>query len=240
MTEWFEQWFGEEYLQLYPHRDDEDARQLAALLARYAPYEGRRVLDLACGSGRHAARFAERGARVVGFDLSMPLLVRARHRRGPAMALVRGDKRRLPFRDRSFDLVVNLFTSFGYFADDAEHRAVLEGAAAALSAGGTFVLDYLHADAVRTNLVPHEEREVGEQRIAVERRISDDDRFVIKEIHLVNDGRSFVERVRLFSPQELEAMLTDAGLTVRERLGDYRGGPLGTDAPRAILIADRP
>jgi SAM-dependent methyltransferase len=239
VTEWFEQWFGEEYLRIYPHRDEEDARELAALIERYAPHDGRRVLDLACGSGRHAARFAARAAQVVGFDLSMPLLVRARHRPGPAIALVRGDKRQLPFRDGVFDLVVNLFTSFGYFADDAQHRTVLAGTAAALRHGGTFVLDYLHADAVRRTLVPHEERQVGTQRVAVERRISDDDRFVIKEIHLMHDGRSFVERVRLFSPRELEELLTDAGLTVRERLGDYRGGPLHADAPRAIMIADR-
>ncbi|MEE8193771.1 MAG: methyltransferase domain-containing protein [Gemmatimonadales bacterium] len=239
MTEWFEQWFGEEYLRLYPHRDDDEARQLAALIERHAPYRGRRVLDLACGAGRHAVHFANRGARVVGLDLSMPLLSLARHRMDPPLDLVRGDKRQLPFRGGAFDLVVNLFTSFGYFADDAQHRAVLEGAAAVLGDGGVFVLDYLNADSVRDSLVPHEERQVGEQRVVIERGISTDGRFVTKEIHLVDEGRSFVERVRLFSPDELADMLFGAGLSVRERMGDYSGGPLVSQSPRAIFVAER-
>ncbi len=77
MTEWFEQWFGEEYLHLYPHRGDEDAVRAISLVATLAPLSGTRVLDLACGSGRHAAHLTANGAKVVGFDLSMPLLSRA-------------------------------------------------------------------------------------------------------------------------------------------------------------------
>jgi len=240
MTEWFEQWFGEEYLRLYPHRDEADAERLTALIERHAPFSGRRVLDLACGPGRHSARLAARGALVVGFDLSLPLLLRARHIAEPPLDVVRGDKRHLPFRAECFDVVVNLFTSFGYFADDGQHDQVLHEAATVLRHGGTFVLDFLNAPAVRAGLVPHEEREVGEQRVAIERRISPDDRFVIKEMHLVDDGRSFLERVRLFTPEELESMLGAAGLAVRDRLGDYDGGELHDAAPRAILVAERP
>jgi SAM-dependent methyltransferase len=175
----------------------------------------------------------------VGFDLSMPLLSRARHRPGPALTLVRGDMRRLPFRPESFDLVVNLFTSFGYFADDAQHALVLRGAADVLRPGGSVVLDYLNAEMVRKTLVPHEERQVGERRVAVERSVSADDRFVIKEMHLVDDGRSFVERVRLFTREELEAMVETAGFTVSARLGDYAGGAVSPSAPRVILVAER-
>lgn len=239
MTEWFEQWFGEEYLRIYPHRDDEDAGRLVALVDRQRPVAGRRVLDLACGPGRHAAQLAGRGAHVVGVDLSLPLLSRARHRTGPGLLLVRADMRELPFRDETFDLVVNLFTSFGYFADDAEHRRVLASAARLLAPGGSFVIDYLNAATVRDTLVPHDEKQVGARRVAVERKISPDGRYVIKEIHLTDDGRSFLERVRLFSASELERLLTDAGFTVRERFGDYDGGPLAAGAPRTILVADR-
>ena len=124
MTEWFEQWFGEEYHVLYPHRDEEEARRAVALVQRAAPWaEGDRVLDLACGAGRHAAELERLGARVVGFDLSPSMLHRARAGvRGP---LVRGDMRALPFRAGSFALAVNLFTSFGYFRDDKEHGLVV-------------------------------------------------------------------------------------------------------------------
>jgi SAM-dependent methyltransferase len=240
MTEWFEQWFGEEYLHLYGHRDDEDAAALVALIATVVPLRGRLLLDLACGPGRHATQFREQAARVVGFDLSMPLLSRARHRDGgQPLPLVRGDMRRLPFRDGVFDIVVNLFTSFGYFADDEQHEIALGRAASVLRPGGTFVLDFLHADAVRASLVPREELEVGERRVAVERSISADGRHVIKEIHLVDDHRSFIERVRLFEQHQLEAMFQTAGLAVRHRLGDYNGGQINDTSPRVILIGER-
>lgn len=240
MAEWFEQWFGEEYLRLYPHRDDEEAARVAALVDGRRPVAGRRLLDLACGPGRHAAQFALRGARVVGVDLSLPLLSRAHRRDRPPLLLVRGDMRDLPFRDQTFDLVVNLFTSFGYFADDAQHRRVLRSAARLLAPQGTFVMDYLNAGQVRANLVRHEETRVGARTVAVERTISPDGRFVLKEIHLADEGRSFLERVRLFSAEELERLLADAGLEVRERYGDYDGGPLTPGAPRTILFADCP
>ena len=236
MTEWFEQWFGEEYLRLYPHRDDEDAAAVVALIDRLYPLAGRQALDLACGPGRHAAQLAARGARVLGLDLSLPLLSLARARTRGAVSFVRGDMRRLPFRDGAFDIVVNLFTSFGYFADDAQHGAVLAGARALLRPRGVFVLDYLNDAAVRASLVPHEERCISSQHVVIERRIVEDGRYVLKEMHLLDDGRSFLERVRLFAPDELVQLFEEAGLVVRHRFGDYDGGPAGPDAPRLILM----
>ena len=89
MTEWFEQWFGEEYLRLYPHRDDEDARQAVALVESVVPLPGTLVLDLACGPGRHAAQLIARRARVVGLDLSMALLRAAKRSSTTLSALSR-------------------------------------------------------------------------------------------------------------------------------------------------------
>jgi SAM-dependent methyltransferase len=239
VTEWFEQWFGEEYLRLYPHRDDADAEAAVALIDRIVRLRGRRVLDLACGPGRHAALLAARGGRVVGLDLSLPLLGRARQRADAAVRLVRGDMRHLPFSGGAFDVVVNLFTSFGYFADDAQHAQVVREAAALLRPGGVFVLDYFNARFVRAGLVPREERVAGAQRVVIERHLTPDERFVVKEIHLLDDGRSFLERVRLFTPDELARLLSDAGLSIRSRFGDYGGGTLAADAPRAILVGLR-
>lgn len=240
MTEWFERWFGEEYLKLYPHRDDRDAEEAIALVERFLTIQGLRILDLACGPGRHAARLQARGARVVGFDLSMPLLSRARHGNPPVDRLVRGDMRVLPFGDASFELVTNLFTSFGYFARDEQHADVIRQVARIVGPGGHFVFDYLNAPQVRASLVPHEERRMESQTVVINRSITDDGQFVQKEMHLVDDGRTFVERVRLFEPDEIERLLADAGFTIRDRFGDYRGSPASPAAPRAIFVGQRP
>jgi SAM-dependent methyltransferase len=237
MTEWFEQWFGEEYHALYPHRDSEDARRAVELIHRVAPWRaGSVVLDLACGAGRHTAELEGAGARVVGLDLSPAMLHRARQR--TRAWLVRGDMRALPFRAASFGLVVNLFTSFGYFRSDAEHGQVLRQVARVLEPGGRFVLDYLNADQVRRTLRrDSEEISDGDVGARVRRRFSEEGLYVVKEIELRAENRSFQERVRLFTTQELEALLREAGLAVVERFGDYDGRPPAVDAPRSILVA---
>jgi SAM-dependent methyltransferase len=234
MAEWFEEWFGEEYLQLYPHRDDADAERVVALIRRVVPWRsGWRVLDVGCGAGRHARALEAEGARPVGLDLSARLLRRARCvTRAP---LIRADMRALPVRPRSMDLTVNLFTSFGYFDRDDEHAGVLAEMAATVRPGGWFVLDFLHAGTVRQGLVP-DQRHSGEGAAAA-RRLSADGRFVCKTISLA-DGRRFEERVRLFEPAELETMLRAAGVGIKHRFGDYEGGPLQADSPRTLLIGE--
>ena len=239
MTDWFEQWFGEEYHALYPHRDTEDAQRAVALVQRVAPWRpGERVLDLACGAGRHAAELERAGAEVVGFDLSPAMLHRARTL--SAAPLVRGDMRALPFGSGSFAVVVNLFTSFGYFRDDAEHRLVVRQIADVLAPGGRLVLDYLNADQVRQTLRrDSEEVRDGATAARVLRRFSEEGRYVVKEIELRAENRSFQERVRLFTAEELAGLLEDAGLRVTARFGDYDGRPVSADTPRVILVGER-
>src|SRR5262249_14704266 len=244
MTEWFTQWFGDEYYDLYAHRDEEDARRAGGLIRRVVSWgAGDRILDLACGPGRHAAALADwQGGgevRVVGFDLSRAMLRRARERGGAA--LVRGDMRALPFRDGSFALALNLFTSFGYFLDDEEHRHVVQEVAATLAPGGHFVLDYLNAERVRRTLKVTERAAGpgGSRDVLVRRRIDENSRYVIKEIELRDEGRRFQERVRLYGPEELAALFAAAGLSVVAQFGDYDGAPTGSAAPRVILVGKK-
>jgi SAM-dependent methyltransferase len=234
MPEWFEEWFGEDYLRLYPHRDDTDAERIAGLVQRTVPWRpGIRILDVGAGAGRHARVFAAAGASCVGLDLSAVLLRRAR--RTVDVSLVRGDMRRLPFRPRSFDLVVYLFTRFGYFAHDEEHAAVIASLARTLVPGGHLVLDFLNADTVRAAVTAAETDAGSSSPAAVTRRLSEDGRFVLKTIRVPAD-RTYTERVRLLSPLDLQAMFADAGLTVSDTFGDYEGGPLVPGAPRAVVV----
>ena len=233
MAEWFEEWFGEEYLQLYPHRDDAEADRAVALVARATGLRpGWRVLDVGCGAGRHARAFRAAGARCVGLDLSPTLL---RVARGVTDApLVRADMRELPIRPGSMDLTVSLFTSFGYFERDEEHAGALGEMAGTLRPGGWFVIDFLNPSEVRARLVPRERVPVLGGEVEVARSVSPDGHYVCKTI-VTPDGRRFVERVRLFEPAEISAMLAGAGIDVRHRFGDYDAGPLRPGSPRTIL-----
>ena len=235
MKDWYEEWFGEEYLALYPHRDDEEAREVASLIAsRFDVPAGAPALDLACGSGRHQRALAERWW-TVGLDLSRLLLHVARSEDQNA-ALVRADMRQLPFAEGSFSLVTNLFTSFGYFRDDAQHVRVVAEVARVTRRGGWFVLDYLNAPHVRESLIAFDRHTHGSRVVEQTREISVDGRFVRKTLTVSDEDREFVERVRLFEPKELRAMLERGGFDVDEILGAYDGRPLDDDSPRAIVI----
>jgi SAM-dependent methyltransferase len=233
MSEWFEEWFGEAYLRLYPHRDDAEAERAVALLVGITGLQPRwRVLDVACGAGRHTRAFRSAGARCVGVDLSAALLRVART--VTDAPLVRADMRALPIRPESMDLTVNLFTSFGYFENDAEHTAALREMVSTLRPGGWFVIDFLNAAAVRRRLVPKDVLQVGGVEFRVGRSVSPDGRYVCKSIE--SGGQQFVERVRLFDSEEITGMLLDAGITLRHCFGDYEAAPLSASSPRTILF----
>ncbi|MEP6506875.1 MAG: class I SAM-dependent methyltransferase [Gemmatimonadales bacterium] len=238
MSEWFESWFGEEYVALYPHRDAEEAEHVVDLIeATTTVPRNARALDLACGAGRHSKVLSEKWW-TAGLDLS-EVLLRLAHREHMEASFVRGDMRVLPFRDGAFQLVVNLFTSFGYFSDDASHLRVVKEVARVTSHGGTFVLDFLNTTHLRDTLVPYDERAIGDRIVEQRRSISDDGRFVIKHICVRGTNKEYVERVRLFEAGDLTHMLTMAGFAVKSSFGNYDVTPLTHDSPRVILFGTR-
>ena len=237
-ADWFEGWFGEDYLRIYQHRDEPEAERAIELIAAYVKgREIRSVLDLACGAGRHSKVLCERWW-TVGLDLSAALLKVAR-KESPDAPYVRADMRELPFASESFDLVVNLFTSFGYFDDDRDHARVLSCVCTALRPRGTLVIDFLNATQVRRALVPYDERVESGITIEQTRVISPDDRFVEKRIRLRGRGKEYIERVRLLTAVDLQRMLEGAGFEVVSRVGDYGGARWSEDSPRTILFASR-
>ncbi|HJQ10689.1 MAG TPA: class I SAM-dependent methyltransferase [Gemmatimonadaceae bacterium] len=237
-ADWFEEWFGEDYLHIYQHRDETEAESVIELIS--TNLVGRQidaVLDLACGAGRHSKVLEERWW-TVGLDLSMSLLKIARRETRDA-PYVRADMRELPFAADTFDLVVNLFTSFGYFDDDREHVRVLGCLGDSMKVGGTLVIDFLNAAHVRQSLVSYDERVENGITIEQHRRISPDNRFVEKKIRLREREREYIERVRLLSPKDLERMLITAGFQLTKVFGDYAGTTWSESSPRTILFATR-
>ena len=249
--DWWVTAFGAWYLTTYGHRDEGEARRNAPGILRLLgvpPHA--RILDLGCGEGRYARALASLGYRVTGVDISDDLLERA-HELSPdlpgAPTYVRCDMRSLPFQQQ-FEAVVSLFTSFGYFDDRSEDAKVLAGVRRALVPGWRLLLDFLNAPRVRTSLVPSSEERNDPYLVTYRRRIDEetpDGPYVRKSIEFTDtrNGRVVMEaeeRVRLYEPEELDAMLRVAGLEpVGPAVGDFDGRAYDATSPRWIRVAAR-
>lgn len=232
---WYEEWFGEEYLELYAHRDAKEAEAHVDFVQR--ALEGprpRAVLDLACGTGRHTRVLRQRGLRALGTDLSLTLLARA-----PDLPRVAADMRRLPFADGTFDWVLNFFSSFGYFETERENFEVLEELERLLASGGRFLIDLFNRDWVIRGLVPADTMRIGDREVIVERRFDADRQRVEKRIRIVDGpgaGREFLESVRAYSRQEVEIGLQWAGLQVDGVFGNFAGESYSSEGERLIVV----
>jgi SAM-dependent methyltransferase len=236
---WYREWFGQDYLDLYAHRDEAEAEvDVDFVAARLGDPKPRAVLDLACGAGRHTEALRRRGYRALGVDLSLTLLARR-----PGLPRVRGDMRGLPFADGSFEWVLNFFTSFGYFEGERENFRVLEEMVRVLAPGGRFLIDFLNRDRVLARLAPRETLAQNGRRIDVERWYDPAAHRVNKRITVrpaVGPPRTFLESVRAYSPEEVATGMAWAGLEVTDLFGSFRGEPYDRDSERLILVGKKP
>lgn len=233
---WYKEWFGEDYLDLYAHRDEREARSHVEFLRRQIGAVDGPLLDLACGGGRHLQELVEAGYSAVGFDLSWHLLREAVRRRRD-LRLVRADMRCLPFCDRQFSALVNFFTSFGYFEAEDENRQVIREMARVTENQASFLFDYLNVDRERKYLVEHEQRVQDGREIEIDRWFNETTRMFNKRIRI--DGRAFLERVRGYDLDEISLMFTNEGFAIESAFGDFEGASFGPESPRLILVGKR-
>lgn len=237
--DWFESAFDTLYPVVYAHRTIEAARPECDFAAeRLRLNVSDRLLDLCCGNGRHLAHLLKHTPKCTGLDYSAALLAMAAQNTRSRASLVRADMRRLPFHE-TFTVVVNFFTSFGYFLDDDDNEAAARHLARALKPGGRFMIDFLNAPFVEESLVPESEKTRGEYRIFEKRWIDDRARRVNKNTVVERNGvRVSItnESVRLYELAELEAMLGRYALEIMAVYGNYNGHALTIDQPRMILI----
>jgi SAM-dependent methyltransferase len=233
---WYQEWFGEEYLELYAHRDEEEARQQVSFFRQQCGSLNGPVLDLACGMGRHIQELQSLGYHAVGCDLSFTLL-RTGMREYGAMAVARADMRHLPFCDGSFAGLVNFFTSFGYFADEDENLQVVREMARVLDDGAMFLFDYLNVHRELDNLVKREERDTPYGPVKIERWFDKSDRSFNKRITIRE--KRYLERVRGYDLDEISAMFASCNLSIRSAFGNFEGAKFDQSSPRLILVGSR-
>ncbi|HEX4952611.1 MAG TPA: class I SAM-dependent methyltransferase [Thermoanaerobaculia bacterium] len=236
---WYKEWFGAEYLELYAHRDLEEAeRHVAFVVAHLGPERPRAVLDLACGAGRHTESLCRQGLWTIGADLSLTLLAQR-----PGLPRVGIDMRALPFPGATFDWVLNFFTSFGYFESERENFRVLEEVVRVLTPGGWFLIDLFNPEPAIRGLKARERRELDGREVTIERWYDAARQRINKRIRLAEpDGseRSFLESVRAYRREEVTQGLGWAGLEVVETWGDFSGAPCSSESERLIIAARRP
>jgi len=242
--EWYKNWFNsEEYLKVYRHRDQKEANELVQLVVNNIEVSKvKNVLDMAAGSGRHAVIFAEKGFNVTAVDLSENLISVGKKNaesENVKIEFVHSDIRHFD-PNIKYHLILNLFTSIGYFEKDEENYFILNKAYNLLENNGYFVLDYFNKSFVENNLVPSTVDEFDGSVITQNRFIEGE--RIIKEITIDNKGKinKYFESVRMFSKDELINMLQKLGFRIIKTFGDFMGNSFELESsPRIIIIAGK-
>ena len=236
-NDWFESWFDTEYYHiLYKERNDEEAQLLMDNLTQYLNLpEEARILDLACGKGRHAIYLNSLGYDVTGIDLSENSITEASAYANEKLHFKVHDMRETC--DEKYDAIFNLFTSFGYFVEDDDNLKTLKAIHNSLTETGFAVIDFMNADYVIDNLVPEEIKTVDGIAFHIKRNYKDG--YIFKEISFEDKGKKhqYTERVQALRLADFEKMMEEAGIYLLDIFGDYKLKKFfKTQSERLIMI----
>ncbi len=220
--DWFATWFDTPYYHiLYKNHDYREAEDFITALTSELPFpKASRVIDLACGRGRHSVFLNKLGYDVLGLDLSAQSIAHNKQFENETLHFRVHDMRE-PIGGENVDAVFNLFTSFGYFYDEADDKKVFQSVSDILKPGGIFILDYLNQKMVRNTLVGKTVVEREGIEFKINKKIEDD--FVIKNIEFNDEGHdfSYFERVKLHTPENIASYAAEAGFEVIKLWGNY-------------------
>jgi SAM-dependent methyltransferase len=241
--EWFEQWFDTPYYhRLYFQRDEKEAEKfIHRLLAHLQPLAGAKMLDVACGRGRHSLTLANNGFDVTGIDISFQSIESAKSFESEHLHFYQHDMRQ-PFRINYYDYAFNFFTSFGYFRTRREHDAGIRTIAQSIHLDGTMVIDYLNVHYAEDHLIHSTDIEIDDYNFHITKWM--DENHFYKKIEVEHDSFSephaYTEKVAKFSLGDFTEMLAFQGMQIKEVFGDYNLGSYHIkNTPRMVMIAKK-
>jgi SAM-dependent methyltransferase len=243
---WWEDLFNDDFIRTMAKiTDAQIATEVSFIEESLGLAKGAVVLDMACGTGRHAIEMTRRGYQVVGFDLSLAMLARAAdeaQERDQKLNFVQGDMREMTFEE-TFDGVYAWNTSFGFFEEE-KNNAVITNVHRALKAGGLLLLDVANRDFLARqspSLVWFE----GDGCVCMDEMHVDwiTSRMRVKRTMMLDDGRTRESdySIRVYALHELGKILHDHGFRVAEVSGRV-GTPgvfFGADSPRILVVAEK-
>jgi SAM-dependent methyltransferase len=241
--EWYRDWFNSPfYHKLYFERDENEAKQfIRRLISHLQPLRGSRMLDVACGRGRHSIFLSELGYDVTGIDLSMESIHFAKKYENEHLHFYQHDMR-LPAWINYFDYAFNFFTSFGYFATRREHDDAVRTIVKSLKAHGVVLFDYLNVHYVEENFIHNEMKQVNGTSYEIHRWM--DESHFFKKITIsdpsISKPHNYTEKVAKLSLGDFTDMLSFQGMQVVEVFGDYLFNSYDVKkTPRMIIIAKK-
>lgn len=234
---WYTSWFDTPYYHiLYKDRNYREAQLFMDNLTHYLNLpEKAKVLDLACGKGRHSIYLNQLGFDVLGADLSTNSIEAAKKNENNNLHFKVHDMR-VPFEEK-FDAIFNLFTSFGYFENDEDNLTTLKAIKESLSEYGFAVIDFMNVNQVLNTLVPEETKTVDGIDFHITRYLKEG--HIYKEIQFQDQGQDyhFTEKVKALTLTDFENLMEEAGIYLLDLFGDYKLKKFHkTESERLIMI----
>jgi len=239
-TNWFASWFDTEYYhKLYNKRDHSEAERFINNIFEYLDLpKGSKVLDIACGKGRHAKAISEKGYNVVGTDLSPNSIEQANEMSNDQLAFFVQDMRE-PFKENEFEAAFNFFTSFGYFQTEEDNERAAKAMTNNLKSGGILLIDFVNKSHALANIQANqkETQERGSLHFDIERKF-EEGRY-LKNITVCDDDKcmQFQESLQSLTREDFESYFLPLGMQLEKTFGDYDLNEYSEcDSPRLIML----
>ena len=238
---WFTNWFDSPYYHtLYKNRDEKEAQVFIDNLIDYLQIpKGSKLIDIACGKGRHAKYFNKKGMDVVGVDLSQNSINTAKKDENKNLQFSVHDMRE-NYQENSFDVVTNLFTSYGYFENNKDEQKAINAMANNLKKEGILIIDFMNAKKVIANLVLNEQKMINNIQFDITRQVKDG--FILKDIRIIEgkEQQQFQEKVKAITLADYSEFITNAGLKIIDIFGNYKLDNFDEEiSDRLILICKK-